>query len=161
MFVLSGRCFVLPPQVTLLVAVLLKADGRMRLTTGIFPRHMDVTFDACDLTMKLTFDVILFLTALYSCSSSTQIVKPSVMLSVQAELETDEVLSAGDATDDPAIWISPNDPNQRFIVATYDRAGLCSFDLERRVVQLIIAGRHFRFRRLDRCTTNRLIFDDG
>ena len=161
MFVLSGRCFVLPPQITLLVAALLKADGRMRLTIGIFSRHMDITFDAYDLTMKPTFGVILFLTALYSCSSSTQIVKPPGTLSVQAELDTDEVLSAGDAADDPAIWISPNDPNQRLIVATYDRAGLCSFDLERRVVQLIIAGRHFRFRRLDRCTTNRLIFDDG
>ena len=83
------------------------------------------------------------------------------MLSVQAELETDDVLSAGDAADDPAIWISPNDLNQSLIVATDERAGLCSFDLERRVVRLIIAGRHFRFRRLDRCTTNHLIFDGG
>ena len=59
---------------------------------------------------------------------------------MQAELETDEVLSAGDAADDPGIWISPNDLNQRLIAATDERAGLCSFDLERRVVQLIIAG---------------------
>ena len=49
---------------------------------------------------------------------------------MQAELETDEVLSAGDAADDPAIWISPNDENQSLIVATDERAGLCSFDLE-------------------------------
>ena len=102
---------------------------------------MDVTFIAFNLTMKLTSGVILFLTALSSCSSSTQIVKPSAMFSVQAELETDEVLSVGDAADDPEIWISPNDPNQSLIFATDKRAGLCPFDLEGRVVQLIVAGR--------------------
>ena len=59
---------------------------------------------------------------------------------MQAELETDEVLSPSDAPDDPAIWISPNDLNQSLIVATDERAGLCSFNLERRVVRLIIAG---------------------
>ena len=132
----------LPPQFPwLLVAVLLKADGHMRLTIGIFFRHMDVTFVNYHTSMKLNFGVILFLTALSTCSSSTQIIKPSGMLSVQAELETDEVLSAGDAADDPAIWVSPNDPNQSLIFATDKRAGLFSFDLEGRVVQRIIAGR--------------------
>ena len=112
MFVLSGRCFLLPPQFPrLLVAILLKADGRMRLTLGIFSRHMDVTFLAYNYNRNLIFGVILFLTALYSGSSSTQIVKPPGMLSVQAELETDEVLSAVDAADDSAIWISPNGLN--------------------------------------------------
>ena len=112
MFVLSGRCFLLPQQFPwLLVAILLKADERMRLTIGIFSRHMDVTFLAYNYIRKRTFGVILFLTALYFGSSSTQIVKPPGMLSVQAELETDEVLSAGDAADDPAIWISPNGLN--------------------------------------------------
>ena len=112
MFVLSGRYFLLPPQFPrLLVTILLKADGRMRLTIGIFSRQMDVTFLAYNYNRKLTFGVILFLTALYSGSSSTQIVKPPGMLFMQAELETDEVLSAGDAADDPAIWISPNGLN--------------------------------------------------
>lgn len=112
MFILSGRCFLLPPQFPrLLVAILLKADVRMRLTIGIFSLHMDVTFLAYYCKRILTAGVILFLTALYSGSSSTQIVKPPGMLSVQAELETDEVLSAGDAADDPAIWISPNGLN--------------------------------------------------
>ena len=162
MFILSGRCFLLPPQFPRpLVAILLKADVRMRLTIGIFSRHLDVMFLAYNYKRNLTAGVILFLTALYSGSSSTQIVKPPGMLSVQAELETDEVLSAGDAADDPAIWISPNDLNRSLIVTTDKRAGLCSFDLELRVVRLIIAGRHFRFRRLDRCTTNHLIFDGG
>ena len=111
MFVLSGRCFLLPPQFPrLLVAILPKADGRARLTLGIFSRHMDVTFFAYNY-IETHFGVIPFLTALYSGSSSTQIVKPPGMLSVQAELETDEVLSAGDAADDPAIWISPNGLN--------------------------------------------------
>ena len=112
MFVLSGRCFLLPPQFPrLLIAILLKADGRMRLTIGIFSCHMDVPFLAYDYNRKVTFGVILSLTALYFGSWSTQIVKPPGVLSVQAELETDEVLSAGDAADDPAIWSSPNGPN--------------------------------------------------
>ena len=112
MFVLSGRCFLLPPQFQrLLVAILLKADGRMRLTLGIFSRHIDVTFLGYNCNRNLSFGVILFLTALYSGSSSTQIVKPPGILSVQAKLETDEVLSPGDAADDPAIWISRNGLN--------------------------------------------------
>ena len=60
---------------------------------------------------------------------------------MRPELETDEVLSAGDAADDPAIWISPNDPSQSLIFATDKRAGLFSFDLQGRVVQRILAGR--------------------
>ena len=112
MFVLSGSCFLLPPQVPrFLVAVLLKADGRTRLTIGIFSRHLDVMFLAHNYKRNLTAGVILFLTALYSGSSSTRIVKPPGMLSVQAEIETDEVLSPSDAPDDPAICISPNGLN--------------------------------------------------
>ncbi len=91
--------------------------------------------------MKFITSFILCLALLSACSTSTQIVKPSGMLSVRPELETDEVLSAGDAADDPAIWISPNDPSQSLIFATDKRAGLFSFDLQGRVVQRILAGR--------------------
>lgn len=91
--------------------------------------------------MKDAIAFTAFSVFLSACSSTTLIEKPSGVLSVSAQVETDEVLSAGDAADDPAIWISPHDPGQSLIFGTDKRAGLFSFDLQGNVVQRILAGR--------------------
>ena len=48
---------------------------------------------------------------------------------VPAAVETESVPSAGDAADDPAIWVHPSDPAQSLVVGTDKRSGLLVFDL--------------------------------
>ena len=43
---------------------------------------------------------------------------------VTALVETDPVKTAGDAADDPAIWVHPTDPDKSVIIATDKRRGL-------------------------------------
>lgn len=63
------------------------------------------------------------------------------LISVKPTVETQAVNSEGDAADDPAVWISPNNPNNSLILGTQKKQGLYSFDLQGNVVQFIKAGR--------------------
>ena len=49
---------------------------------------------------------------------------------VTATGETDAVPSTGDAADDPAIWVHPNDPALSTIIGTDKRGGLGVYDLQ-------------------------------
>lgn len=59
---------------------------------------------------------------------------------VQAVLETEPVLSTGDAADDIAIWIHPDDPSESVIVATDKDRGLVVYDLAGEALQHVRAG---------------------
>ncbi len=63
-------------------------------------------------------------------------------VTVQATVETDPVPSAGDAADDPAIWINPDDPSQSRIIGT-DKAGggLAVYAMDGRQIQYIACGK--------------------
>ncbi len=58
----------------------------------------------------------------------------------KAAVETEPVPSQGDAADDPAIWIHPNDPRQSLVLGTDKKGGLNVFDLEGRRIQLVSDG---------------------
>lgn len=61
-------------------------------------------------------------------------------LTVQPEVETD---ANGDDGDDPAIWISPDSPDQSRVITTTkagEDAGLAVFDLEGNLLQVLPAG---------------------
>ncbi len=60
---------------------------------------------------------------------------------VVATLETDPVPSSGDAADDPAIWIHPNDPFQSTIIGTDKRGGLAVYSLAGHQLQYLPIGR--------------------
>jgi len=60
--------------------------------------------------------------------------------SVAATVETDPVGSAGDAADDPAIWIHPTDASLSLIIGTDKLAGLSVYDLSGKELQRITAG---------------------
>jgi myo-inositol-hexaphosphate 3-phosphohydrolase len=62
---------------------------------------------------------------------------PIVMPSAQ----TASVARSGDAADDPAIWVHPEDAKQSRIFATNKKQGLLSYDLQGVQKQLIEAGR--------------------
>ncbi len=55
-------------------------------------------------------------------------------------LETAAVASAGDAADDPALWVHPEDPARSLILATDKQRALMVYDLEGREVAVVGEG---------------------
>ncbi|MFS2026396.1 phytase [Massilia sp. CT11-137] len=67
--------------------------------------------------------------------------KPAALPIVLPRAQTDPVARAGDAADDPAIWIHPSDPDGARILGTNKKQGLLVYDLAGRQTQLLEAGR--------------------
>src|SRR4030095_12774528 len=59
---------------------------------------------------------------------------------VVATIETDPVPNGGDAADDPAIWVNPNDSAQSVIIGTDKRGGLAVYDLGGKQIQYLSDG---------------------
>jgi 3-phytase len=57
-----------------------------------------------------------------------------------AKVATEPVPSAGDAADDPAIWIHPDDPAKSLVIGTDKKGGLHAYTLDGRRRQLISPG---------------------
>jgi 3-phytase len=60
---------------------------------------------------------------------------------VSATVQTEPVSHSGDAADDPAIWVNPNDPAQSTIIGTDKKGGLVVYDLTGQVIQEIPNGK--------------------
>jgi 3-phytase len=58
-----------------------------------------------------------------------------------ARVQTDPVAQYGDAADDPAIWIHPQDPSQSMVLATNKKRGLLRYDLQGKERQFLAVGR--------------------
>ena len=79
-----------------------------------------------------------FATLLCGCGAST----PSDgFAEAVAAVETAPVPSAGDAADDPAIWVNPRDPAESRILGTDKKSGLLVYDLQGRQLQYLAHGR--------------------
>ncbi len=59
---------------------------------------------------------------------------------VYATVETQPVVSTGDAADDPAIWINPENPAGSTIIGTNKQAGIAVYDLSGKELQFVKAG---------------------
>ncbi len=57
-----------------------------------------------------------------------------------ARAQTEPVPSAGDAADDPAIWIHPDDPARSLVLGTDKKGGLHAYTLDGRPKQLVSPG---------------------
>jgi 3-phytase len=57
-----------------------------------------------------------------------------------ARAQTEAVPSAGDAADDPAIWIHPDDPGRSLVLGTDKKGGLHAYTLDGRPKQLVSPG---------------------
>jgi 3-phytase len=57
-----------------------------------------------------------------------------------AVVQTETVPSKGDAADDPAIWIHPENPARSLVLGTDKKGGLNVFDLDGRRVQIVSDG---------------------
>lgn len=59
---------------------------------------------------------------------------PSPVLHVHATVETAPMPVGGDAADDPAIWVNPDDPGLSAILGTNKQGGLFVYDLQGKVL---------------------------
>lgn len=59
---------------------------------------------------------------------------------VRPVLETENAKSYGDAADDPAIWVHPEDPSLSLVIGTDKQSGLYVYDLEGRLLQSLPDG---------------------
>jgi len=59
---------------------------------------------------------------------------------ITATVETDPVPHGGDAADDPAIWVNPNDPAKSTIIGTDKQGGLAVYDLSGKQIQFLPDG---------------------
>ncbi|MBL8329727.1 MAG: phytase [Rubrivivax sp.] len=60
---------------------------------------------------------------------------------VLPQVQTEPVARAGDAADDPAIWVHPSQPSLSRVLGTNKKQGLLVYDLQGRQKQLLEAGR--------------------
>jgi len=60
---------------------------------------------------------------------------------VLPQMQTEPVARAGDAADDPAIWVHPHDPSKSRILGTNKKQGLLVYDLQGKQLQLLDSGR--------------------
>jgi 3-phytase len=60
---------------------------------------------------------------------------------VQPRVETEVMPSFGDAADDPAIWVHPDDPTLSLVIGTNKQAGLHVYDLEGKTLQVLPDGK--------------------
>lgn len=102
----------------------------------------------CHLRMKL-LRYWPFLLALAASGCAQQSIQPAGALASSAPalhavlplVETVPVESPGDAADDPAIWVHPDDPLLSVVIGTDKRRGLNVYDLDGRLLQALPDGR--------------------
>ena len=75
------------------------------------------------------------------CSEEPAVTTRTDLPAVYAIVETEPVRGKGDAADDPAIWIHPEDASASLILGTDKRRGLSVYDLSGREVQFLSRGR--------------------
>lgn len=66
---------------------------------------------------------------------------PSVLPNVKALSQSDPVGRQGDAADDPAIWIHPQQPSLSRVLGTNKKQGLLAYDLQGKLLQDLPVGR--------------------
>lgn len=72
---------------------------------------------------------------------ATPVALPPVLPVVKPLVQSDVVMSQGDAADDPAIWVNPKNPAQSRMLGTNKQQGLEVYDLQGKRVQHLPVGR--------------------
>lgn len=83
--------------------------------------------------------VTLCVPTFYKPLAFAQAVKPKAVV-VKSCGQTTPVASAGDAADDPAIWIHPSNPDASLILGTDKKRGLAAYDLDGKLKQFLELG---------------------
>ncbi len=85
--------------------------------------------------MKKLLVVLVLLTGLFF--AAREFVRNPPARNVAAAAETAPVPHPGDAADDPAIWVDPDDPTRSVVIGTDKKGGLSVFDLDGRALQVV------------------------
>lgn len=72
---------------------------------------------------------------------ATPVALPPVLPTVTAKAQSAPVARQGDAADDPAIWVHPQQPSLSRVLGTNKKQGLLVYDLQGRQVQELPVGR--------------------
>src|SRR5215469_6409283 len=70
----------------------------------------------------------------------TAVRKDEPVVAPRSLVETEPVPSSGDAADDPAIWIHPDDPAKSLVLGTDKKGGLNVFDMDGKRLQIVSDG---------------------
>lgn len=71
----------------------------------------------------------------------TALTRERALPTIAARVQTDPVGRHGDAADDPALWLHPQDRSRSLVLATNKKQGLLSYDLAGKQQQLLPVGR--------------------
>jgi len=74
-------------------------------------------------------------------ASDPTFVAPSTDITVSASVETEPVSSHGDAADDPAIWVHPDQPEMSLIIGSQKKRGINVYGLDGTLLQTLSDGR--------------------
>ena len=77
----------------------------------------------------------------YSAAQPTASQPVQAVAQVAATLQTEPATRRGDAIDDPAVWVHPQQPDLSRILATDKRIGLMVYDMQGRLQQELAIGR--------------------
>lgn len=72
---------------------------------------------------------------------ATPVAAEPILPEVAAVRQTDPVGRQGDAADDPAIWIHPEQPSKSRVLGTNKKQGLLAYDLDGKLLQELAVGR--------------------
>ncbi|PNG32142.1 3-phytase [Pseudomonas protegens] len=72
---------------------------------------------------------------------ATPMALPPVLPIVQAAVQSEPVGRQGDAADDPAIWVHPQQPSLSRVLGTNKKQGLLAYDLQGKLLQELAVGR--------------------
>lgn len=138
----SIKSLVLTPAVTILALVLIASTASAQLGNSGAPN--DKSGDKSEKKKDKEKKKEKSKSGDESADAQQPVVAPAAMTApletVMATIETDPVPNGGDAADDPAIWVNPNDPAQSTIIGTDKRGGLAVYDLSGKQIQYLSDG---------------------
>jgi 3-phytase len=114
------------------------------LQTPEFPRGLllaadDDNDDHATNYKLVSWDAVVQALALPAVPAGTDTTRS--VANIEPLAETDPVDDAGDAADDPAIWVHPRDPALSLILGAQKQRGLYVYDLDGRTLQVAADGR--------------------
>ncbi len=116
-----------------------QAEPVLRLAGLTEPEQLSARVSGQGLALAIGDDNVQHQARLDWRPEAPQVAAPLPIL--PAQVQTDPVPSLGDAADDPAIWIHPQDPTASRVLGTDKQGGLQVYDLEGHTLQDLRVGR--------------------
>ena len=116
------------------------AEPALKLTNLTEPENLSVRTNSNGLEVLIQDDTKAYLTNIAAFNAVISSHKNQLPI-IEVQVQTDVVPSLGDAADDPAIWINPNDATQSRVIATDKQGGLMVYDLNGKELQNLRVGR--------------------